>query len=74
MIVVGYGRTVLSEQVVEVLDGAGDAIVVMNPRGPLAELEPDRVRTVRMADNVGYAAAVNRGQRNSRRPATRSWS
>lgn len=61
VVVVGYGHTSLSDRVAEVLDCADDAVVVVNPRGPVAEVEPDRVRSVRMADNVGYAAAVNRG-------------
>jgi GT2 family glycosyltransferase len=61
VVVVGYGHTSLSDRVADVLARAGDAIVVVNPRGPVAEVEPDRVRAVSMSDNVGYAAAVNRG-------------
>lgn len=53
--------TTLSEQVAGVLDGAGDAVVVINPRGTAAELVPDCARSVRMERNMGYAAAVNRG-------------
>ncbi len=60
-VVVGYGHTTLSRSVSELLPRLGDAVVVVNPKGNEAAVEPLVSRVVRMDRNVGYAAAVNRG-------------